>query len=313
MRTYTKFREYIWLVNTIMRSGDGLSFAEIQRRWLDTDMSEGVELARTTFNRHKAAVEDMFGIFIDCDKRNGYKYFIGNKRVLNDNSVQNWMLSTLTVNNLVSESLSLQNRILLENIPVQGDKLGTVLEAMKKKVMLAIDYRKYGQTETHHLELEPYCVKLCIQRWYILGHFHRKATAEKPERDYFAMFSLDRIEELSLTKRHFDVAADFDAKDFFSECYGVIVGDGTPCEHVVVRAYEPLFYYLRNLPLHESQREVAQGEGYADFSLDIRPTIDFSNYLMSQGSRIKVLQPAWLAQQIKEQHAKAAEVYDEKS
>ena len=39
-------------------------------------MSEGVELARATFNRHKDAIEDIFGIYIECDKKNGYKYYI---------------------------------------------------------------------------------------------------------------------------------------------------------------------------------------------------------------------------------------------
>ena len=54
------FREYIWLVNTIKRAGR-ISFAEIQKKWLETELSEGVELARSTFNRHKDAIEDIFG------------------------------------------------------------------------------------------------------------------------------------------------------------------------------------------------------------------------------------------------------------
>ena len=68
MKTPTKFREYIWLVNTIRKAGK-ISFAKLQEKWLETDMSEGVELARSTFNRHKDAIEDMFGIFIDCDRK----------------------------------------------------------------------------------------------------------------------------------------------------------------------------------------------------------------------------------------------------
>ena len=40
-------------------------------------MSGGVELARSTFNRHKMAIEDIFGIRIECDRSYGYKYYIG--------------------------------------------------------------------------------------------------------------------------------------------------------------------------------------------------------------------------------------------
>ena len=87
MTTYTKFKEYIWLVNTIYHV-KAITFAEINECWLKTDMSEGVEMARTTFYRHKCAIEDIFGIYIECDKKNGNKYYIGNEYVLREDSVQ---------------------------------------------------------------------------------------------------------------------------------------------------------------------------------------------------------------------------------
>lgn len=130
MTTYTKFKEYIWLVNTIYQA-KSITLAEINRRWLKSDMSEGVEMARTTFYRHKCAIEDIFGIYIECDKKNGNKYYIGNEYVLRKDSVQNWMLSTLSVGNMVEESLSLHNRILLEHVPSGGEKLQQVIKAMR--------------------------------------------------------------------------------------------------------------------------------------------------------------------------------------
>ena len=71
MKTAFKFKEYIWLVETI-RKARRITFAEIQEKWLRSDLSEGVELARSTFNRHRDAILDMFGIYIDCDRQNGY-------------------------------------------------------------------------------------------------------------------------------------------------------------------------------------------------------------------------------------------------
>ena len=46
------------------------------------------------------------------DAKNGNKYYIGNEYVLREDSVQNWMLSTLSVGNMVEASQSLHNRIL---------------------------------------------------------------------------------------------------------------------------------------------------------------------------------------------------------
>ena len=141
MTTYTKFKEYIWLVNTI-RKARRITFAEINERWLETDMSEGVEMARTAFYRHKCAIEDIFGIYIDCDKKNGYKYYIGNEHVLREDTVQNWMLSTLSVGNVISEGLSLQDRILLETASSGGEYLSQVIEAMKKSVRVKVSYQR---------------------------------------------------------------------------------------------------------------------------------------------------------------------------
>ena len=111
-----KFKEYIWLVNTISRSPHGLTLAELNEEWVKTDMSGGVPMDRNTFRRHKIAVEEMFGLYIECDTHNEYRYYIGNEHVLHENSVQNWLLSTLTVGNLLSESLGMQQHILLENV-----------------------------------------------------------------------------------------------------------------------------------------------------------------------------------------------------
>lgn len=68
MTTPTLFKEYIWLVNTIYRAGK-ISLSDINKKWIRTEMSGGAELARTTFNRHKEAIEDIFGIYIDATAR----------------------------------------------------------------------------------------------------------------------------------------------------------------------------------------------------------------------------------------------------
>ena len=303
------FKEYIWLVNTI-REANGITFAEINDKWLDTEMSDGVELARSTFARHKDAIEDIFGIYIDCDRQNGYKYYIGNEEVLTEDSVQNWMLNTLKVNNIISESMSLQDRILLQPVPAEGDYLTKVVEAMKRNVKITIEYKKYGDEQPKNLTFEPYCIKLFKQRWYVLGHFHRDATDEKPESDYFGVFSFDRILSMTLTVEKFQMDPNFNAQAYFEECYGVLVNDATEVERIVIRAYGYERFYLRDLPLHKSQKEIGQGENYTDFEFFMRPTIDLSYHLLSSSDHIKVLDPKWLADEIYNMHLKASLLYE---
>lgn len=309
MKTPDKFREYVWLVETI-RKARRITFAEIQGKWLESELSEGLKLSRTTFNRHKDAIEIMFGIFIDCDRTDGYRYYIGNDEVLCNNTIPNWMLSTLAVNNIISESLSLQDRILPDKITLGGEYLMKVIEAMKQNFMISIRYRRYGTKEPRHFLLEPYCLKMFKQRWYILGHFQRIATIQKPETDCLAVFSFDRITEMTLTKTTFSIRNGFNAKEYFQECYGVVVGDGTKPEKIILRAFSPQNYYMNDLPVHSSQRKIVNNSEYTDFELYLRPTKDFKSYIMSHGWLLKVMHPKWLADEIHDMHLTAAKQYE---
>ena len=301
------FKEYIWLVNTIKRARR-ISFGEIQEKWLDTEMSGGVEFARSTFNRHKDAIQDIFGINIDCDRKGGYKYYIANEKVLREDTVQNWIVSTMSVNDVISDSKALHDRIVLQQIPCD-EYLETFINAMKRKVRVEVKYRRYESDNVTEVDFEPYCLKLFNQRWYVLAHFHRDATPEKEERDYYGVYSFDRMQEVSLTNVKFEVRDDFDAQDYFSECFGVFVSESTPAERIVLRAYNKQRYYLNDLPLHHSQKVIGRGENYTDFEYYIRPTIDFCGHILSLANQLKVICPQSLADRIRQMAMDTLEMY----
>ena len=71
------FNRYIWLVDTIYRAGK-ITFEEINERWKRNAMSRGEDLPVRTFHNHRAAIEELFDINIECDKRGGYRYYIEN-------------------------------------------------------------------------------------------------------------------------------------------------------------------------------------------------------------------------------------------
>lgn len=54
MTTPILFKEYIWLVETIHKARK-ITFADLNERWLKTDMSGGVTISRTTFFYHRCA------------------------------------------------------------------------------------------------------------------------------------------------------------------------------------------------------------------------------------------------------------------
>ena len=301
MRPAHIFREYIWLVSTIHRH-QRLTFEEINHHWLKTEMSGGVAMPRSTFNRHRDAILDMFGIIIDCDKKDGYRYHIANAEVLAEDTLQNWMLSTLSVNNVLAESLGVHERILLERIPSDGEQLHRFIDAMKQSVRIIVRYRRYGSEESSLMLLEPYLVKLFNKRWY--------AVVRHPDDGGLFTLAFDRIVSLELTDLTFEYDTTFDPAGWFRDCYGIVNDRDVPIEKVVIRAFGREPHYLRDLPLHHTQHELTVTPDYTDFEFTLRPTADFITPLLSRGAAIKVLSPEWLAQAVKQGHLDAARLYE---
>lgn len=303
MKTYAIFQEYVWLVNTIHQAGR-ISFEDINKHWLKTEMSGGVELSRSTFNRHRDDILDVFGIIIECDKKDGFRYYIDNEEVLDEDSIQNWMLSTISVNSILAESKSVHDRIVLESIPSNGEFLYRFIEAMKRSVRIKVTYRKYGKDTTSVTTVDPYFVKLIKKRWYGIVKF--------PEDDgYFFIIAFDRIVDLALTPEKFTYRKGFDPQGFFKDSFGIVCSKTIPVQRVVIRAFGDQMYYYRDLPLHHSQKELQSTDEYTDFEVTLRPTEDFYSPLLSRGPYIKVLEPQWLADEIKNMLSSAAKLYDE--
>ena len=284
------FKQYIWITDTLYRTG-GLTFQELNERWMKTEMSGGLPIPRTTFIRHKEDIENMFGICIECQRKGGYFYYIENNDFMRNNHLQEWMLDSLSISSMLMESSSLQDRIVLENIPMGKEYLQPIINAMKQDHKLLMTYHKFGQQESYTITIEPYAIKVFKQRWYLV--------AMNPKRETPSIYALDRIEHLEETEETFQFPTDFDTEAFFRDCYGVLSGTGDKAQHIVIRAFAPYMNYLRTLPLHHSQKEVQSTPEYADFEFYLRPTFDFRQELLAQGHDVEVLCPAPFREEMK--------------
>ena len=58
--------KYIFLVQTFVEAGDaGLTWPQLQSRW---EARYGTAYPRRSFANHRAAVEEVFGVAITCDR-----------------------------------------------------------------------------------------------------------------------------------------------------------------------------------------------------------------------------------------------------
>ena len=257
----------VWIVETIYRAHK-ISFEELNHRWMNNvDLSGGEEMSKRTFHKWKWNIFDTFGLSIECEKVAPYRYYIANVDDMKSDSIQKWLLSTLSVSNSLLENKSIKDRIILENVPSGREYLEPVMDAIKKNRFIHINYFNYWTGDTRDHYVMPLCVKLFRQRWYMVG---RNWPAGKN-----IVFCLDRIQNFRLSSHTFEYPEEFDPQEFFDGCIGVISGDGCDIEKVRIKVNSGQANYLRDLPLHESQQETAQTDGYSIFELQVRPTIDF--------------------------------------
>ena len=283
-----QINKYVWLVETLYKAKK-ITLKEINRRWTQTELSEGEEIPRRTFNNWKNAVEEMFGLVIMCDKHDDC-YYIENRDDLEEGGFQRWLLNTMSVNNTLLENKALSDRILLENIPSGQDFLATVMEAMKKSKLLEITYKGYWSEHEHTFPVAPYCVKLFRQRWYLVGNSIYE--------DKIRIYALDRFLDAHLSDEAFKYPKEFNPEKYFNHCFGIIHDENCPLETVKLKVSYNQANYLRSLPLHPSQEEIECNDDYSIFSLNLRPTFDFQQEILWNGDAVEVLEPLWLRKEM---------------
>ena len=87
--------------------------------------------------------------------------------------------------------------------------------------------------------------------------------------------------------------------EYFRDCFGIIRDDKLPPQRTVLRVDALQVPYLRNLPLHHSQKTLSETETHTDFEFYIAHTYDFIQEIMSKGASVEVIEPESLRSTIR--------------
>lgn len=293
-RGQTLINKYVWVIETIYRAKK-ISFTELNRRWLsDKDISRGVDMHKRTFNNWRNVIWDMFGIEIANENCGEYRYYIANTEDISNNGLRSWLYNTFCVSNALANSQSIKDRIVLEYVPSGQEYLQTIIQAMKDNHVLNMTYHSYWKEEENNFDVQPYCVKLFRQRWYMVGRSTYPYYYEKGP----WIYSLDRIHYLHKTDETFAMPKDWDADEFFAGSFGIIADLSIEPQNVKLKVSAGQANYIRDLRMHWSQEEIERNEEYSIFKYFIRPTFDFQQEILRNGEDMEVLEPLWLREEM---------------
>lgn len=286
------FARYIWLVD-LLRQRKRLTYEQINQLWQESGLSygKGDELPLRTFHNHRKAIFDIFNISIECDTKNGYKYYIDAPEELENDNLRSWLIDSFATMNLVKADQKLEKRIQFENIPSGHAYLTQIAEAMRKNKVIIITHQGFDRNNANNFEIEPYCLKIFNRRWYVI--------ARSPYLNEVRTYGLDRIRAIEETDKKFKMPKDFSIEEYFDGCCGIITDKTLDIERVVIKAYAYARKYLSTLPIHTSQKAIADDDESITFEYHVRPTFDFFQTLFAQADQIEVLEPQWVRDEMK--------------
>lgn len=285
------FKSYIWLLETLQSRGP-LTLAQLRELWEHSAVNEdGRDLAPRTFANHVAAIADIFGIDITCDRRNN-TYYIENDDDLDGNGLRSWMLDALSMNSLLNESASIKDRIIFEDVPSSHQFLASIIQAIRDNRMIRVHYKGYRMEEDRFFDIEPYFIREFKRRWYLYGH----KDYDKDRKPH--MYALDRMLSVEVLSDTFKMPEEINAREWFKTIYGVRKYDDMKTQKVLIKAYGKQVRYFRSLPLHSSQEEVETRREYSVFSYELAPDYDFIQDVLGFGDMVEVLEPELLRKEI---------------
>lgn len=294
-------QKYVYLIQILLDAGDrGLNLEQIRTRWY---RRFGEDYPRRSFNNHREAVADIFGMQIECRRSTNCYYIPYGDDATSENDSLAWMVNTFTVNNLLSLSKErLSGRIQVENIPSGQVHLTAIMSAMTEERALKIEYKKYQSPEADLLHVKPYGLKEYQKRWYMVASCDERNGALR-------MYSLDRIVSLEPTDVLFSVPREFNMEELFYNSFGPYIPSAdAKAVTVKLRTDPSQANYFRDLPFHQSQKEERGAEG-SIFTYRLIPNEDFMMELLRFTGKVEVLEPQEIREEI--QNRIKQSIYDQ--
>ena len=181
--------------------------------------------------------------------------------------------------------------------------LPQIIDASVNHQVLRIAYRNYKNCEEERIAVvHPWYVKQYNNRWFLMAY--------DAETERITNFALDRIQELQVEEGiAFIPNKEIDFEHYFDDVFGVTI---PPSEvekiRVVLQFSKKQYPYIVSKPLHHSQEIV--DDDNCILAVEVRPTYEFTQLILSFGKDVKVLEPEPYRQEIIDNIRRNLQNYD---
>ena len=259
---------------------------------------ENLRVSVRTLQRDIREIESLYGVYIK-NHRSGKYYYIDEEFEPETNER---IFEAFDVYNALKIGEHAHQHLYLERRQTQGTQhLLGLLHAIRNKVQISFVYQKYHENEPTQRTVAPLALKEFKKRWYLIAYEVLK--------EQIRTFPIDRMSDLEILRKKSPKIQDFDLNEMMRYTFGIIT-PSKGCPEKIVLSFTPFQgKYVKSLPLHDTQKILMDNEDELRVSLNIFPAHDFKMEILSLGDRVKVLEPKWFAEELKETYTNALKQY----
>ena len=267
------------IVNKLSGISEYISKEELLEA-MSGDMAENGSYTLRTLQRDIRTIEEVFGMEIENVKGEGYR-IVGWDPVYTDRFKE--LLSEFEILSTVGSDSGTRDYIISEQRKMTFSvDIQKVLRSIKqrRKVRFSYSLPRLGGKEVEYLA-EPYFLKQSQNRWYLV------AMVE----GILKCFELGRFVSFKVLDEEFSRDESVQAENLFRDCFGIWDDPKMSVEDIRLR-FSPLDgRFIKTLPIHSSQKIVAETNEYVEVTLRLKITNDFVMALLSRSSSIEILAP----------------------
>lgn len=255
-------------------------------------------ISKRTFQRDIQEIDEIYGIEIKFN-RSLQVYQIINE--IKDDYT-NRMFEALDIFQALNFNSSNSEFIQFDTRKPKGtENLNGLLHAIQNKYQVQITYQKFWEDTSERRTIEPYLLKEFKGRWYVVAY--------DLSRKEFRIFGLDRIDLLRILDVKFQYPQKMDIKKYFEDCFGIISSNNQKPEIVKLLFIKNQGKYIKTMPLHHSQQILEDKNGQMIVHLNLIPSYDFVMEILSYGEFVKIIEPQFLANEVRNRLLNSLEVY----
>jgi predicted DNA-binding transcriptional regulator YafY len=191
----------------------------------------------------------------------------------------------------------------LSGIPAQKDygvyrKFIKIIQgAIQERKTLQLLYHPRNQLPTER-KVNPYAVHLHNGTLYVIGYCHTRKDIRS--------FLVDRMQKIKLTDDNFPAPLGFSLKSYLRHSFDMFTEE---LVRVKVRFHKSLGRYLLERRWHPSQKNKKLKDGSLELTFEVAGTKEIKTWIMGFGSLAKVIEPASLVKEIKDDLGKSLKSY----